>query len=960
MHIKLKKIHDAILKGGALEENQDKLFEALGDLTPEEADALFYQNKIKDLEDKLSKTEKKLEEANIIIEEKTKPKKYKQISDYDVINFYKFFRTEDGKLIQNDLYIDEEHQIYKDKYYDYRNGSAFDRNLEKNKNYYRDYQKRFIEDWSLSAQELVILYYGVGSGKTMIAVNCAEQYHDITADSHVYFLTPASLVLGTIKEMYDRGIDAKRKNAKGEYIYYFVSYQQLLRSKFDFKEKSLLIIDEAHNLRNIASVEISEKVSARKYKKTGNYSLIGNKLSTMMIEQSSKFLRSIFMTGTLFVNSETDIEALMAIGYKTKPMLNMDAKKYMSIINSPEEFKIYYEGLISFYRIPDNYPTMPKKRFEFVPIVDKELKYDIMVVSKNGNEVREPYFMESRNQSVRQKIDYIIKFLKSHKGEKTLIYSQFLDKSIIPLKYELEKNGFKFGFISGELNQVEKLNVVKKYNTDEIQILIFTLSIKEGISFKETNNIIVFQPYWNYAIMEQILARGIRLNSHKEGNKSTIHLYFLVAVQDVASTAEWFKKADAIMNNDIKKLKVDKKNQGEFSTAYGSRDINLYNRMFLKQGTINIFESKLLALPKFEEVNNNENNDFIKEYKLALLEKEHETGKIPTNKEVIQLKKVMYKEFYEKQLKKIDSRIIRFDKDTKYKTQRNPDVEERASTARFGDKTKEIQELIEQKASLSSFLELFNITKQDITLFQSNFTPEREIDIVIKLSGIEDDPREQLRVLEPTAGIGNFIDHLLKLPNKSNMMIDCNEFVNAYYQIGKTMYDGIDNVKWYNSDFYIYQNKYYYDYILGNPPFNLAYQMTVFKKDKESGELIKNKVDTRLYDVHFVSKAYNMLSHNGVLSMIISDRFMRDQNIPAFIVFNEFLDSMRKIEPSSVSIEKTEEFKRDKGVSKEMETSFGMVCITLKKLDNFDIDLDNKKLRNTSKKGDLNTDLNDE
>ena len=84
---------------------------------------------------------------------------------------------------------------------------------------------------------MTILYYGVGSGKTMIAVNCAEQYQEMTKNAHIYFLTPASLVLGTIKEMYDRGIDASRKNENGEFIYYFVSYQQLLRSNFDFKEK---------------------------------------------------------------------------------------------------------------------------------------------------------------------------------------------------------------------------------------------------------------------------------------------------------------------------------------------------------------------------------------------------------------------------------------------------------------------------------------------------------------------------------------------------------------------------------------------------------------------------------------------------------------------------------------------------------------------------------------------------
>lgn len=956
---KLNILKDAIIRGGDLQQNQQKLFDTLDSMTDDEKDYLFHKKRADEAEIEIKNLKKQLEEAHDIIENEKKPMALKDIEKYDVVNFYKFFRTEDGKLIKDDLYIDEEMMRYKNPYYDWREGSAFDRNLAKNKNYYRDYQKKFIEDWSVSAQELVILYYGVGSGKTMIAVNCAEQYHEITQNSHVYFIVPASLVLGTIKEMFDRGIDAKRKNSKGEFIYYFVSYQQMLRSNFDFKENSLLIIDEAHNLRNIRADEISEKKSARKYEKTGNYSLVGNKLSEKLILSSSKFLRTIFMTGTLFVNSSEDIEALMAIGYKKQPLLEIDRTKYESLIQSNEEFKTYYEGLISFYRIPSDYPTIPQKRFEFVPIVDKTLEFDIPWVSKTGKTMKEPYYMISRNQAINKKIDWIIKFLKKNKNQKTLIYSQFLDKSILPLKEALEKNGFKFGFISGELNQVQKLNVVKQYNDNEINILIFTLSIKEGISFKETNNIIVFQPYWNYAIMEQILARGIRLNSHAKGNKDTINLYFLVGVRDKENSKDWFNRADKIMNEDIKKLvfpiKIDKKDptiktkdMKEISNSYSSRDIDLYNRMFKKQEEINIFEKRMLDLPRFEEVNNNENNEFIEDYKTKLYELEQENDNKPiSNKEAILLKKRMYKEYYDKKIKEIDSRILRFDKDVRYRENRNPNLEEKASSERFGDKTSQIKNLIKQKASLGDFLELFNISKKDITAFQSNFTPPKEIQLVIDQSGLKDDKRDNIKILEPTAGIGNFIPELLACPNKQNFMIDCNEYVNAYYQIGKTMYEDIDNVKWYNSDFWIYQNKYNYDYILGNPPFNLAHQILqkiTYKaeKDQPAPEPTYKKVDVRLFDIHFVSKAYNMLNNDGVLSMIISDRFQRDKS-QVFSIFNLYLEDMKKIDPSSVKIVKSGEFKEDKGVSKEMTTSFGMVCITLKKLKDFNIDLDSNK-----------------
>lgn len=928
-------IHD---KAVDIQKQQEELHNAYKDLSKEEMLKL------------LLKRDEDIKNQAVIIQElestATRKRNTKDIEKYDIINFHKFNRTADGKILSTT----PEHYAYNP--YE----TAFEKNLKENKNFFRNYQKRFIEDWSLSVQELVILYYGVGSGKTMIAVNCAEQFQEITQDAHIYFLTPASLVLGTIKECYDRGIDPTRKNSKGEYIYYFISYQQLLLSNFDFKDNALLIIDEAHNLRNIKADEISEKVSARKYKATGNYSLVGNKLSTKLIESSSKFLRTIFMTGTLFVNGSQDIEALMAIGYKKQPMLNIDRGKYEIIMNSENEFKIYYEGLISYYRVP-KVSTMPTKKFHFIPILDDKLQFKPPYTNKKGKTFNEPYYLASRNQGIKQKLDWILNFLSEQGNKKTLIYSQFVGGALEELLIRLKNGGVKFGYISGKNTQGQKLDLVKDYNDNKINVMVFTLAIKEGISFSETNNIIMFQPYWNYAISEQILARGIRLFSHALQNKALINLYFLVAIHDSAEKASknWFKRADEIMNNDIKELKFPTENKDgiitkirkEVDNSYSSGDILLYNRMFIKQEEINIFEDRLLSLPRFEDVNNNENSEWIHDYKTALYEMENKTGKAPSLKETIDLKKKMYKDHYDKNIAQVSQRIVRFSEDTRYRTNRNPNLEEKASNENYGNKTKEIRNLIDKKATIDKFLELFNISKQDITLFQANFTPSNEVEVVIKNSGIQDDTRESIRILEPTAGIGNFVENLLNLENKFNFLIDCNEYNNAFYQIGKTMYEKIDNIKWYNGDFWIFNNKYSYDYILGNPPFNLAHQVLVAvqpkgEKGKAPPEITFKKVDKRLYDVHFVSKSYNMLNDGGVLSMIISDRFLRQDEGP-FQVFNIYLDELRQKDPSSVQIIKTGNFSEDKGVSKEMKTNFGMVNIVMKKLPFINIDLDNYK-----------------
>jgi superfamily II DNA or RNA helicase len=936
-----KKLANIILTGGEIPNNLNQSQKILLD----EIDNLG----LKDEYNKLSKLSQE-ELINIVkekdkiinvleMEKQKKPTKTTNVSDYSLVNLFKFLKTEDGKIIKEN---DENYKL--DEF-----ETAFDKNLRTGVIKFRDYQKKFIEDWSISLQELVILYYGVGSGKTLIAVNCAEQFINLNIDSKVYFLLPASLVLGTIMELYTKGIDAARKNKNGEYIYNFISYQQMLRSNFDFSDNSLLIIDEVHNLRNIRSSEIKNKVSARKWESTDSYSLIGNKLAEVMIYNSSKFIRKLFMSGTIFVNGPEDLEPIISIGYNKAPMLDFNKKLYENIITNDDAFKTYYQGLISYYKIEGTTKKqMPRVNYEFVIINSKTVQ------SVDANE--DAFYIESRNQAIAKKMAYILKYINTYPNDKVLVYAQFLDRVLIPLIDKLKEKGIKFGFISGKLNQSQKLEIVRQYNNDEINVLIFTLSIKEGISFKETDTIIVMQPYWNYAIMEQIIARGVRLNSHKRGNKSLLEVKFLVGVPKTddhynnTAIYIWKQNADDIMNRFIHTIEYDKNNELH-TNSFGSRDINLYNRMFIKTSKINVFEKKLLKLPKFEDVNNAENNVFIKYFNNTVLDLEQEKKKKLTIKEMITLKRKMYDEFYKKNIELTNKNITRFSNDSKFKSNRNPNLEEQANLTKFKNKEDEIIKLVNEGASLEKIFSTFEITKQDITNFQANFTPPQHVKQLINFSGIENDITQNIKILEPTAGIGNIIGGLIKLKNSSNFSIDANELFNLYYQIGKAIYNNIDNVIWYNLDFYYnYNQKYNYNYIIGNPPFNL----------RTIRELKGRKLDTTLYDINFVEVAYNMLKDNGVLCFIISNRFERDKS-HLFLNFNKILKFIKKYNEKYVEIEtlKTDfKVEDETKTTKSQETNFGMVMIKLIKIPKFIMNilkppLDEKEIEQIEKENEI-------
>jgi superfamily II DNA or RNA helicase len=887
--------------------------------------------------EKLKQTLKKRDEQIGDLVSETSQKRIrtkKDIDLYTISNLQRFFKTDEyNKLLENP-------EVFK-----YEEGiTAFDKNLKKNKNFFYDYQKNFIEQWAVSQQECAILYYGVGTGKTLIAINCAEQFLDINPESSVYFLTPASLVFVIILNMFRNGIDPTRKNKQGEYVYNFISYQQLLISKLDFKKDSLLIVDEVHNLRNFYTQEINEKISARKWEKTDTFSLVGTKLGIELLKSENKFLRTIFMTGTLFVNSVYDIEPIISLGYKKTPLYKMNVDELDLINMDLNRMKVYYDGLISFYRRPTNTPNFSKVKYHFT-IVEGEKN------EKEKDDEEDAFFIVSRNDFNNVKARWIYNFINKNKNKKTLIYAQFVNRMVNILTQLLDRKKIKYGLITGSLSPLEKQQITTLYNEDKIKILIFTLAIKEGISFKESDNFIFSQPYWNYAITEQIIARAIRSDSHKKGNKSTVNVYLLCGADEntLSEVKKYGKIYEEVMNNDIKNIYNDNifltdkqiEDKNVFSFKSSNRDLDLYFRMMKKQIEINVFEKRLLKdVNSFEKSNNIENNEFVEEYKSAIINIENKEKRLLTLKEKKDVKIKLYKGFYEKQLKNIGSKYVRFNEDIKYRQNRNPNIEIKASDKKYENKIDFIKKSIKSGKTLNQILNGFNIPKSEITEFQANFTPVNEVKILIEQSGIKNDNREKLYILEPTMGIGNVINELLKNNNKQNYNIDGVEIHSLFFQIAYAQYDEIDTIRLFNMDYFKYEQKYGYDYVIGNPPFNLRTQVDKIVVEKDKLGNIKKKIekeDINLFDVDFVARAYNQLKNGGILSMIISDRFLRDNTKNKFVIFKLYLEMMKKQNNENVKIIKIDNFKEDKTITESMKTNFSLICITLKKINNFNI-----------------------
>jgi superfamily II DNA or RNA helicase len=1016
--IKEPKIKKLTLRQQGMKEKRGTTYIELTDEEKKEQEVLIekYLKLLKDEtnEQKIHRIELDIKISENLIKKGAPIRGINKISYYTkYVNLYNFFKDKERQENEKNLNV---HDYFNEQYLKDENSRSL-----------KYYQTDFIKNWSLSEQQLCILYYGVGTGKTRIIVNCAQQFANDYPDRKIYFVLPASLVLNTIAEFYGLNINPKKyiTNTKGqmteELQYNFISYQQLLLSEFDFEEHSLLIIDEAHNLRNITTKDVYEKVSARKHvskdKLEGgnNIELIGNKLASKFIESNCNFLRSIFLTGTLFVNSEKDIEAIVSIGYKKLPLIYKNIDDYNRMISDVPSFKNYYNGLFSKYVVsedPEEFANFPKVNYELIHIIDNTVRLSLFDRAK---EEYDSYFGASRNQGFEAKNEWIIDFLNKRPNERTCIYTQFKNKGIEALHLYLNEKNIKFKFITGEEDARSKMKIVNEFINGEFNVLFFTLAIKEGISFKEVNNVIIYQPYWNYAIMEQVIARAIRTNSHAKKKDSTVNVKFLLALRNDSyeSNKDWFTQYNNILNNNIKKfifpivetvnetkLKdestqkdiVITKNEGIFKNDLNSRDIDIMNRMLIKQEEINAFEKKLSdnnILP-FEKANDIDNNEFIQLCEIKLKEQIEAKGRPLTIKEQRQIKKNTHNEFYLKENNDTLNIFTKIENVTLKKG--NQDLTETRAQKEFSYDNFKVYMNGKNKDNfnLSDFFKTFRVNSKELRDFQAYFTPMEECKKVVEYSGIKEDNRNSITILEPTAGIGNIISALVcNNNNAGTYKIDCNELHSIFYSVGSLLVSNL-NIKWYNLNFYNYNSRTNYDYILGNPPFNVKFKTFEVKevkpqKDPKTGEVTpgytrKTEINTHWYDVHFVAKSYNLLNIGGVLCMIMSNRYDKSK-IESFQVFKEQVEDLNELYESYTKILKSlkkeyetnkkpslkiqideyqfilskaingkfysfenvnnfvkERTKDDAEFTKEQEVNFGMVRIRLVKVKDFSID----------------------
>lgn len=413
----------------------------------------------------------------------------------------------------------------------------------------RDLQLKVVE--YMATHDSLLVVHSTGCGKTLTAIACSQCYLDKYPDRDVVFVGPASLISNFKKEMKAYGVENFEN-------YEFYSYDKfMLEDKagrpINLKNK-MLIVDEAHNLRNPKS-----------------------KKSQAVVNAAIKADKRLLLTATPFVNSMTDFIPLINIIYgkiivgTRKQFYSKESDEWLGKeINETNltTFRYLLEDKVDMVDCKDPI-DFPERVDHFVDVPMSKDYYNRYVKLVRGENIfgiffeKPQAFYNGYRRAVNRagpeyystKINAALPILT--KG-RSIIYTNWIDFGIRPITDALNKEGITYKIFTGEVPVVDRQKIVDDFNTGKFNVLILTKAGGEGIDLKGVQSVIVLDPPWNDAGLQQVIGRAIRYKSHFHltQSKRKVNVYFMALVKPTSVTsADAEASGDKLLYSIIEKKK---------------------------------------------------------------------------------------------------------------------------------------------------------------------------------------------------------------------------------------------------------------------------------------------------------------------------------------------------------------------------------------------------------------------
>jgi len=212
------------------------------------------------------------------------------------------------------------------------------------------------------------------------------------------------------------------------------------------------------------------------------------------------------------------------------------------------------------------------------------------------------------------KLDNMFKNINNnYKNKISLVYSTFLEYGIKAFAKVLEFNNYKlynkdeeynkeykyYAIFSGDQSSEEKADILNRLNLEEnkygdlISILLISKSGTEGLDLKNVRSIHIMEPYWNFSLIQQIIARGVRYKSHINLPEEERNVQTYIYLSDYNKEMLENEKSK-IKERQTKNAKKTKKDQIELTT-----DINIFKNAIKNQELVYKF-LKVIASTSIE------------------------------------------------------------------------------------------------------------------------------------------------------------------------------------------------------------------------------------------------------------------------------------------------------------------------------------------------------------------------
>lgn len=802
----------------------------------------------------------------------------------------------------------------------------------------QEHQSKFILQFIYSTLRGAVVFHGVGSGKTLTAVISSYYYLKVNPNNKVIVISPSSLLFNFVAGMKQYGLDINDNRYSFFTYEKFIRNPKsglnalvIIDEAHNFRTE--LITHELKDPSNPRAVIGKEASSNKRLFKIKEYAT--QHCDKILLLTGTAFVNKIYDIENLLAlidNREpvpqSKYEEILGTVSSILDYFNYRISYYVSDESNKEKyFPKRKEIFVPIYMTEEQEKQYTKIKNEGIPFSNSE--------KVNSFYSAEKYASNMIGGIDNPKVKYILDTIKSRKDEKFIVYSGLYDAGIKSLIKVLEKENIKFRLITGRQKTTQKEESKLLYNfynfnnpkffsnltpqlqqyvNNEYRVLLISRAGAEGVDTINTNNIILMDNVWNEALSEQIIARAIRFQSHlglpnknyvnvirmaycykrnenivKKIQSNTSFVFMLKQIKiNIKAQLDDVKKKGKFYTPTIKELKELKTKDGKLfipEKSVYSKQMNVRGRVIPSKIIVKGWDDyKTLKKPEDRKVwmrdvyykwysSSNDVDEHIEDviaidlYLLILARSKQETidGFIGYFGNSIKLF-----ESYESQLLKLITE--------QQKKQKKPLSEEQKILIYNQLKTKQAENFkahLEVKKSI--YTEKYKRTTQQV--LQQYFTNSKLSNLLVEISKIKNDKRENINILEPTAGAGDLIRPILL--SKINAKISLVEFDPVNRDILKNLsneYSTMMELK-EQPDFLLYNDSKRYDYIFMNPPFHL--------RKSENYNLIQD-----VWDYDFIMKAFTLLKVGSRLYAITGLKFLSsEKSHPELITFNKFIQN---------------------------------------------------------------------